>query len=170
MGDDPPMRGDNSQGKAIPLLGWKIHFDTPPAEALSRQAERGNILALFQAWSDAELNDQDRRCDLRYTPAQSQIWAGWWNGAQFMVTQAKLINLSKGGALVSVGSRPPTSQPVWICVGTPHPVDHVQARVLDTSALCRDGFHARLEFHSPCPSSFFVAAGTCVDRPSTDMC
>jgi hypothetical protein len=168
MGNDPPTRGDGSQSKAIPLQGWKIHFDTPPAPASSRQAEGGDILALFCAWNKVRVNDPDRRCDSRYIPAESQIWVGWWNGPRFVVIQAKLVNLSKGGALVNLGSRPPTSQPVWICLGNPHPVDHVQARVLDTSGHRDTEFHARLEFHAPCPPSFFLAAGTRVERPPTD--
>jgi hypothetical protein len=88
---------------------------------------------------------------------------GWWIGARFFVTRTELVNLSKGGALVHLLHRPPTSQPVWICIGSPSPLDYVQARVLATAPETPDErvreFVARLEFHTPAPSSFFVAAG-----------
>jgi hypothetical protein len=171
MADNPGRSGNLSEGKLIPLSGWKIRFDAPPGHELTQQVEDGHILALFRAWDESRRNDheRDRRHDSRYNPAETQVWVGWWNGARFFVIHAQLVNLSKGGALVNLANRPPLSQPVWVCLGSPHPVDHVQARVLDTLPQNEGEFHARLEFHVPCPTSFFVAAGQRVEIPPADV-
>lgn len=157
MGDESRDRGS----QVIPVRGWKIRFDAPPEAALSDRAGQGDILSLFRAWDDAPR--KDRRENERYTPAATQAWVGWWRGSRFLVSQADLVNLSKGGALVHLGNRPPTSQPVWICLGAPHPVDYVQCRVLDAALKPAGDYLARVEFHAPCPPCFFVAAGHQVD-------
>lgn len=138
------------------MRGWKIRFDAPPERGLTQCTEGGDILALFRAWNDAWPNE--RRESRRYTPAETHAWIGWWHGSRFLVTHAELINLSKGGALVEVDDRPPSSQPVWICLGAPHPIEHVQARVLDATLRPSGDYTARLEFYCA-PASFFLAAG-----------
>ena len=153
MGEQSQGRG----GQVIPVRGWKIRFDSPPDGALTGRADQGDILSLFRAWDGAPR--KDRREDERYTPAANRAWVGWWRGGRFLVSQADLVNLSKGGALVHLGNRPPTSQPVWICLGAPHPVDYVQCRVLDAALKPAGDYLARVEFHAPCPPCFFVAAG-----------
>lgn len=155
LGDESGER----RGRALPVKGWKIRFDSPPASGPSRRAERGNILALFKAWDGVTDREVDRRESPRYTPAESRVWVGWWKGTRFRIIHAELVNLSQGGALVHLAGRPPSSQPVWICVGSPHPMDYVQARVLDSSERPSGSFRVRLEFHSPCPTAFFFAAG-----------
>lgn len=166
MGDDSQV----GRQRAIPIRGWKIRFDSPPPFGASCRSVPGDILAMFQAWEEASGFDFDRRECPRYAPAETLAWVGWWKGGRFLVTRAELVNLSKGGALVTLGKRPPASQPVWMCLGSPHPVDYVQARVLDaspgieTKSQPGDAVIARLEFHSPCPPLFFLAAGQRVDE------
>ena len=159
MGDEAQDHGS----QVIPLRGWKIRFDSPPGLALSRRTEGGDILSLFRAWDNAPR--KDRRDNPRYAPATSQIWVGWWKRARFLVSPASLVNLSRGGALIDMANRPPTSQPVWICLGAPHPIDYAQCRVLDSSPESSGSFLARVEFHAPCPVNFFLAAGVRVDEP-----
>ncbi len=167
--------------RILPLKSWKIRFDAPPGDDLLRVAEEGDILALFRAWdaSTRQLaphvyvyypdKDQgpgnERRENPRYLPAETRAWIGWWHGARFIVAPSELVNLSKGGALIFQDERPPMGQPIWLCLGAPHPLEYVQARVLD--AIPRPGssdYCVRLDFHIPCPLSFFVAAG---HRPAT---
>lgn len=170
------MRDDEPTRKTIPIGGWKIRFDAPPRPGQTRQAESGDVLALFRAWDGADRGLGEQRRSPRYIPADTRTWVGWWKHGHFVVTPAEFVNLSLGGALLRLARRPPSSQPVWICLGTPHPVDYVQARVLEAtvtpnSSRNDDGteavrfpsadpvFLSRLEFHEPCPSSFFSAAG-----------
>lgn len=162
MGDE--SRDPGSQ--VIPVRGWKIRFDSPPDGEVTGRSDQGDILTLFRAWDDAPR--KDRRESQRYTPAKSQAWIGWWKGARFLVSRAELVNLSHGGALIHMTNRPPTSQPVWICLGAPHPVDYVQCRVLDAALKPAGDFLARVEFRSPCPPRFFLAAGQRVDEPTGD--
>ena len=173
--------GDRAVSRIIPLKSWKIRFDAPPGDELLRVAEEGDILALFRAWdaSTRQLaphvhvyypdKDQgpgnERRETPRYLPAETRAWIGWWHGSRFIVAPSELVNLSKGGALISQDERPPMGQPIWLCLGAPHPLEYIQARVLD--AIPRPGssdYRVRLDFHTPCPLSFFVAAG---HRPAT---
>jgi len=161
--------GEEAQGhgsQVIPVRGWKIRFDSPPDAGVAGRSDQGDILTLFRAWDEAPR--KDRRDSLRYTPAQTQAWVGWWKGSRFLVSRADLVNLSNGGALVQIANRPPTSQPVWICLGAPHPVDYVQCRVLDAALKPAGDFLARVEFHSPCPPRFFLAAGYQVEEPTAE--
>jgi hypothetical protein len=151
--DEPNDR----QRKGIPVRGWKFRFDAPPQGGIPSRADEGDILALFQAWEHA--NQVDRRESQRYLPVETRAYIGWWAGSEFLVTRADLINLSRGGALVAIDRRPPTSQPIWICLGTPQPVHQVQARALEMTAGAAGYHHVRLAFHTPCPVSFFIAAG-----------
>jgi hypothetical protein len=158
--------GDEAQGQGsqiIPVRGWKIRYDSPPDVGTAGRSESGDILGLFRAWDDAPC--KDRRESERYTPARTQAWAGWWKRSRFLVSRANLVNLSNGGALVHMHNRPPTSQPIWICLGAPHPVDYVQCRVLDAALKPAGDFLVRVEFHAPCPPRFFLAAGHTVDEP-----
>ena len=65
----------------------------------------------------------------------------------------------QGRSAIHLDTCPPMSQPVWVCLGTPHPIDFVQARVIDPRGAGEVTFMARVEFHTPCPPSFFLAAG-----------
>ncbi len=176
MGENEWESGQGPGERNFPLRGWKIRFDAPPGEELSRLADSGDILMLFRAWDAAQRQltphvhiyraDQgseggrERRENPRYVPAETKAWIGWWHGSRFIVTPIDLVNLSKGGALVGVSERPPTAQPVWLCLGAPHPLEYVQARVLDSSPrLGSADFRVRLDFHTPCPLGFFLAAG-----------
>ena len=163
MDDHQPDRKTHKirKTRAIPRTGWKIRFDSPSLRAEARRTESGDILALFRAWQETELHlpTTERRLSPRYTPESTRAWVGWWKKGSFRVANAEILNLSKGGALVHLDLCPPTCQPVWVCLGTPNPVEFVQARVLDPKGEGEVTFLARLEFHTPCPPSFFLAAG-----------
>jgi len=160
--DDPT----GQHRRVIPIRGWKFRFDSPPPEGVPGRADEGDIFALFAAWEGE--TRAERRDSPRYQPAETQVFVGWWKGAQFLITQAALINLSRGGALVELDCRPPTSQPVWVCLGTPYPIHHVQARALEVSAEAEGCQRVRLLFHTPCPFGFFRAAGR-RDGPAPSM-
>jgi hypothetical protein len=160
--------------KSIPVTGWKLRFDAPPPDGALGRAAQGDILSLFRAWDGADREVVERRRATRYSPAESRAWVGWWRHGHFLVSRAEFVNLSEGGALMKLSQKPPTSQPVWVCLGTPAPVDSVQARVLDSvtamvpAASADEGslltpgslvYVSRLEFHAPCPATFFAAAG-----------
>ena len=173
-----PEEAGVPEGGSTPLKikGSKIRFDAPPGDEFLNVADDGDILALFSAWASARQQamphvrvffpDKDqnsgaeRRDAPRYLPAESQAWIGWWHGSRFVVTPSELINLSKGGALLFLNERPPMGQPIWLCLGAPHPLEYVQARVLDAfSSPESPDYRVRLDFHIPCPLSFFLAAG-----------
>ena len=154
---------DGGRVQAIPLRGWKFRYDSPPPGAMPWHVESGDVLTLFRSWVKA--NRADRRENERYTPKETHVYLGWWSGARFIVTDAEMINLSRGGALVKVDRRPPTSQPVWVCLGTPTPAHHVQARALDVTPGDDLDRLVRLYFHVPCPEDFFLAAGR-IDEPA----
>jgi hypothetical protein len=160
MNEDPRDRKPR-KSKPIPATGWKFRFDSPPQRSEARRTESGDILALFRAWRETEsqLLTPDRRLSPRYAPESTRAWVGWWKKGSFRVANAEILNLSKGGALVHLDVCPPTCQPVWICLGTPNPVEFVQARILDPKGEGEVTFIARLVFHTPCPPTFFLAAG-----------
>jgi PilZ domain len=155
---------EEAPGRSIPRTGWRMGFDEPPGAAEALLAEPGDILGLFRAWDAVHrplaARVADRRESDRYRPSETNAWIGWWQSDGFLVTHARLVNLSQGGAQVLVRHRPPMGQPVWLCLGAPRPIDYVQARVRDACAEPgRPGVRARLAFHLPCPAAFFIAAG-----------
>jgi hypothetical protein len=159
---------DPVPSRLIPATGWRMGFDEPPDEAEALRAEPGDILGLFRAWDAARrplaARVAERRESDRYRPAETNAWIGWWQAGGFVVTHARLVNLSQGGAQILVHSRPPMGQPVWLCLGAPRPIDYVQARVRDAQTEPgRPGVRARLEFHLPCPAGFFIGAGCAGD-------
>jgi PilZ domain len=150
--------------RSIPTTGWRMGFDALPDEAEALLAEPGDILGMFRAWDAARRplagRVAERRESDRYRPAETNVWIGWWQAGHFVVIHARLVDLSQGGAQVLVRNRPPMGQPVWLCLGAPRPIDYVQARLREALAEPgRPGVRARLEFHLPCPTAFFVSAG-----------
>src|SRR5205807_882868 len=58
-------------------------------------------------------------------------WVGWKSWRRFHMTDALMIDLSRGGARVFVDAPPPTGRAVWVFIETPGLNAIVKARVLE---------------------------------------
>lgn len=140
-------------------LGERAYrIDSPPSGAEERGAEAGGLLDLFRAW--IRRTPQDRRTMPRHPVRDLHVWLGWRRGEEaFFATPARMVNISRGGALIAVADPlPAEGESVWLCLGEPDPNDCLQATVLEV-AVVRGGESAvRLHFSAPCPHAFFEAA------------
>jgi hypothetical protein len=145
--------------------GKIIRFDVVPAAGPDPAADPETLLDLFRAWINQ--GPEERRTMPRHEAAQSQVWLGWWQAPQeFAAQQARLVNISRGGALVVSADPPPRRQAVWVGVGEYEPNDCVGALVLDVRPARRRECAVRLAFHAPCPHRFFEAAVCMLGKPS----
>lgn len=82
----------------------------------------------------------------------------WWDGEDYVGRAARLVNVSRHGAMIVGTMMLRTSQVVKICLEEPAPQIAVKA-VVKGFVQGRSGLHQiRVEFQSPCPDAFIEAA------------
>jgi hypothetical protein len=141
-----------------------VRLDLAPAVDEAAAKEPAGLLDLLRCWLRAR--PEDRRLMPRHEAAGHPVWLGWWRGKEaYFSNPARLLNLSRGGALLLVKDPPPEGQAVWLCVGEPEPTDCVEARVLEVRSARRRECQVRLEFREPCPHAFFESA-ICMIAPT----
>jgi hypothetical protein len=155
------MHQDPARPRPQPVVGRKIRIDPnpPPQEAPETAEERHRFLELFRMLLGVPT--RDRRFMPRHNAAEFALWLGWRRGAgegDFFATSARLINISRGGALITAIDPPPQGHTVWICLGSPDPTDCVEATVRQVTTVRRRQCAVRLAFARPCPQDFFEAA------------
>lgn len=148
------------------FIGEKaIRFDRPPDanEAAGPESGRAGWLELFRALFAG--TTEERRVMPRHKALKYRVWLGWTRGNEaYFTNPARLVNISRGGALVSVSDPPPEGYPVWICIGEPEPSSCLEAVVLEVRSAGKE-CSVRLEFREPCPHEFFESA-VCMVAPS----
>jgi hypothetical protein len=82
----------------------------------------------------------------------------WWSGGEYHGLSARLINVSRHGAMVVSAALLRDRQSVRIFLEEPAPEVGVDARVLGVVEGVRGMHQIRLEFPEPCPDAFFQAA------------
>jgi PilZ domain len=109
------------------------------------------------------------RRETRHSAVEYRAWMGWWqNTHDFLIVAARLINISRGGAMLVLADPPPPHESVWICLGLSEPDDCARATVLDVRETGQDGEQAvRLTFQTPCSESFFRMA---IDGLARESC
>jgi PilZ domain len=100
------------------------------------------------------LTSSNRRSSPRQSAAENRARLEWWDAGQFHESDARLADISEGGALVVVESPPPLDATVWCSLGEPTPTDWVKAMVVRHG----DGNHVGLSFPTSCPFDFRLAA------------
>jgi hypothetical protein len=117
------------------------------------------LLELFRCWFATPPRESRRAA--RHAARLYVVWLGWWQGEgadEFFASTARLVNISRGGALIHVEHPPPEKHPVWMCLGTPEPDECLAATSLEVRRGRRGVCGVRLSFHAPCPSRFLEAA------------
>lgn len=99
-----------------------------------------------------------RRREPRFQPIDDRLWLQWWEGEEYLGRAARLVNVSRHGAMMVSPFLFREGQSVRIFLEEPAPqigVDSVVLGVLEGSA----GLHQiRLAFRSVCPDDFIAAA------------
>jgi hypothetical protein len=154
---EEPMRDELLPIEPKPIEKRRFRFDSVATGGDAPRAESRSLLGLFRLWGDKPT--PERRRAPRHEAVESQVWLGWWRGAEgFQASRAVIIDLSRGGAFIFLDVQPPKNQPVWISLGTPDPVGFVEARVVAVKMSRQGQCAVRLEFREPCPYGFFEVA------------
>lgn len=99
----------------------------------------------------------DRRSEPRLVPVEPRCLIGWWNGEDFEVARSSLVNISRGGASLTI-SEPPEGDEVWFCLDVNHWLGSVQASLLGYTQAGPGCYNVRVRFPGPCPDELFRAA------------
>jgi PilZ domain len=99
-----------------------------------------------------------RRREPRIEPVEDRIWIQWWDEEELLGRSARLVNVSRHGAMIVTSALPRQHQTVWLYLEEPAPQVGVKASVLEVIEG-RHGVHqVRLGFASLCPDEFFEMA------------
>jgi hypothetical protein len=91
----------------------------------------------------------DRRSICRYTAVETRAWLGWWEGEAFHSTDARLVDISLRGCMMTVDRLPPKDQAVWFCPPGTSPVQWIEARLVESKRHLFGPRVVRIEFHKP---------------------
>jgi hypothetical protein len=124
---------------------------------------RGSLLNAFGAWRGRLARPpvpvaEERRAESRHTEVECQAWVGWKTWRRFRLTNALVVNLSRGGAQVFLDAPPPADATVWVYLETPSKKAIVKGQVREVCSTSGGQCVVRLQFSEPCPFAFFEAA------------
>ena len=77
-------------------------------------------------------NVDDRRRICRYSAVETQAWLGWWEGQEFRSTNARLVDISLRGCMMTVDQLPPKEQSVWFCPPGTTPSEWIEAKLIES--------------------------------------
>jgi hypothetical protein len=98
------------------------------------------------------------RREPRYLAAWDRLWMQWWCDGEFNGLSARLVNVSRHGALIVSAARLRQGQPVRLFLEEGPPEVRVDANVLGVVEGGAGLHQVRLGFQSPCPDAFLEAA------------
>lgn len=132
----------------------QIRLDRPAGQEpeSEKPATPENGLLLSSIWKSIRAHSQERRDGPRHPAAEQEIWVGWWNGEHFGALDGRLLNISRGGALIVLGHRPPRRQSVWIYKEIDSELSCVRADVAGITPAPEASYSVRFRFASPCPT------------------
>ena len=100
----------------------------------------------------------ERRLHPRLPAVDFRIWVGGWaSDRDFVTIAARVVNLSRGGALVLASVPFAECDDVWLRLGSPAFDGCVRAEVLEAKAAGDGDYFLRLRFHERCPDVFYDA-------------
>ena len=108
--------------------------------------------------SAGSVSRSDRRLEPRFEAADERLWIEWREGDNFYGRAARLVNVSRRGAMVVATVPLRAGQNLRIYLEEPAPQDAVFATVVGILEGRRGVHQLRLHFMTPCPDSFIEAA------------
>jgi hypothetical protein len=137
--------------------GRKVfRVDRPEAEAdpsdpgPAAAVENGRLFDTI--WRAIRADESERRGSPRHLAVEPDVWVGWWCRDNFEAVDGRMINLSRGGALVVVGHKPPKRQSVWVYKEVDSAVVCVRGEVVGYNPAPDGAYAVRFRFAVPCPT------------------
>ena len=164
MPQDPMTSGESSPGPGGPqtMTGDRPSPRDDPAKSrqalqvarfLARPRARGPHVAV-----SLPVPEQRRR-EPRYLAIENALWMQWWQGGEHLGRAARLVNLSRHGAMIISWVLLEVDQVLRIYLEEADAPVGVQGRVLGVVEGTKAMHQFRVEFTSPCPDLFLEAAG-----------
>jgi hypothetical protein len=113
---------------------------------------------------------RERRREARYIPASRRAQFGWWDDGSLWTAEARIENLSRGGAALLVDDFAIEAKTVLLRFPTHGPSCWHAARIVATSRSGGSGRIVRLALALPLPYELFKAVvwGLSVEEPPPD--
>jgi hypothetical protein len=99
-----------------------------------------------------------RRRERRYSAVADRLWIEWWDGGEYNGRCARLVNVSRNGAMILASALLRPMQNVRVFLEDAAPEIGVESRVLGVVEGKSGLNQIRLEFCSPCPDVFLEAS------------
>jgi hypothetical protein len=160
MLDDFAISGslaESAQGDSEP--SWSLYPDpdlAEPARGPVFVAGPGPILLIEDGRPPAGV--RQRRREPRYRAIENRLWLQWWEGEEHLGRSARLVNVSRHGALIVACVLFRERQRLWVYLEEPAPQIGVKAVVLGINEGTTGMHQIRLGFVSECPDAFIEAA------------
>jgi hypothetical protein len=100
----------------------------------------------------------DRRASVRYTVLDHRAWLGQWGHQGFEVVAVRLLDLSRGGALLEMEKAPVEHQSSLLGLETLRESWCLEVKVVQTRWGRRESYRVHVAFTQSCPDEFFAAA------------
>jgi hypothetical protein len=101
------------------------------------------------------MSTTDRRSVCRYPVVQTRAWLGWWEGSSFRSTDARLVDISLRGCMMTVDRLPPEGRPVWFCPPGTDPSGWIEAKLVEAHRRFLGPRVVRVAFIQPFPYETF---------------
>lgn len=99
-----------------------------------------------------------RRKETRYEATANLLWIQWCEGEGYLGRSARLVNVSRNGAMIVAGVLLAEGQPVRIFLEQAEVPIGIDATVLGVVQGLHETHQIRLAFPKPCPDDFIRAA------------
>jgi hypothetical protein len=103
-------------------------------------------------WKKINRASHERRGGMRHAAVAHEIWVGWSTATHFVALDGLLVNISRGGARIVLGDRPPRDRPVWVYKEIRSVVSSVRGDVLGMTPAPGGAYAVRVQFTTPCPT------------------
>jgi hypothetical protein len=156
MRDTPLRITIGSKGRKLFRLDTPSHPLAEQDGQTEAEAETGRLWSLI--WGRVHSASQERRGGVRHPAVSQEIWVGWSTRDQFEALDGLLINISRGGALIVLKSRPPKDRPVWVYKQVASSVWSVRGGVVGHTPAPGGAYAVRFQFATPCPTALCESA------------
>jgi hypothetical protein len=101
----------------------------------------------------------DRRSAPRLTPRERRTWIGWWDGEEYHVVPACLVDVAQGGVAIAVDQAGPRiGGEVVVRLDKSQPHQCAEAHVVGLTPRPDGSSLLHLRFPSGCPPHMYLAA------------
>jgi len=146
------IRLDRPDGLGPAAAGSGAASPAAEASAALRSALAETARAIRLLLTAGPGTPRSRRVGRRHSAVEPTVWVGWWLGEAFTPVRGRVVNLSRGGALISLPARPPKGEPVWVYKDAPTGLASVRGELAGATPAPGGGYAVRLRFAVPCPT------------------